>query len=112
MQPLLEECQQKRELLHHVYALHACSSAGVAEAYERYMNASAEQNSAWLSAWALPGLSRFRAMEKSHRETLVTDAMEAVLEDTLRLNKSLNTQLVDLKRQLRQSLEAEAKRRP
>lgn len=32
---------------------------------EKLFEASAEQRAAWLSAWALPGLSRFRAMEVS-----------------------------------------------
>ena len=59
------------------------------DAYSKYAEASADQNQAWLAAWALPGFGRFRAMEESHREALVADAMEAVLEDTLRLNKVL-----------------------
>mmetsp|Transcript_12201 Transcript_12201/g.18396 ORF Transcript_12201/g.18396 Transcript_12201/m.18396 type:complete len:150 (+) Transcript_12201:1-450(+) len=101
MQPLLEECQTKRELLYHVYVLHACSQHGMGKAYEDFTAASAEQKADWLSAWALPGLNRFRAMEDKQRETLVADAMESVLEDTLRLNKTLNLQVLQLKKELR-----------
>ena len=96
-------------LLYHVYALHACSERGASEAYEKYVDASADQKAAWLASWALPGLARFRAMEETQRETLVADAMESVLEDTLRLNQSLNVQLVELKRELRRLLEEAAR---
>ena len=85
--------QDKRELLYHVYTLFHRGRLADSGASVPVAEPSADQKAAWLSAWALPGLGRFRAMEESAREALVADAMESVLEETLRLNKRISSQL-------------------
>ena len=54
-----------------------------------------------MSSWARTGLPTFGSRDASQQESEVTDAMEAVLEETLRLNIHLNTEVDKLKRRLR-----------
>jgi hypothetical protein len=55
-----------------------------------------------LSAWALPGLALFLGQDARRREREVADAMESVLDETLRANIQLQQSVAVLRKQVEQ----------
>eukprot|EP00965_Chrysotila_dentata_P221210 6192259-Pleurochrysis_carterae.AAC.2 len=81
MQNLLRELAEKREILRHLYILHFRESASEPTTAER------------LSDWAAKSLVFLRSGEARQREQELGDAMELVLEETLKQNIELQRQL-------------------
>lgn len=88
---LTAELLDKKSLLHHVYVLHSRALGNVEE-----------PPADGLVAWALPGLSMFLGQDARRREREVADAMEAVLEETLRANMQLQQSVAVLRKQIEQ----------
>jgi len=55
-----------------------------------------------LTAWALPGLGLFLGQDARRREREVADAMEGVLDETLRANMQLHQSVAVLRKQVEQ----------
>ena len=88
VQPLLEEVSEKRALLHHAYVLcHRAMRASVDSA------ASSDEVHRWVRGSMPSSVGRGEVAD----DTEVADAMEAVLEDTLRLNMQLSRNLDELR---------------
>ena len=94
MQQLQREFSEKRELLRHTYVLYHRLLRDPASERHAYVPASPER----VDAWALKGLALFRSRDTVQQEADIADGMEAVLEDTLRLNIHLNVQVEQLKK--------------
>ena len=94
MQQLQREFSEKRELLRHTYVLYHRLLRDPASERHAYVPASPER----VDAWALKGLALFRSRDTMQQEADIADGMEAVLEDTLRLNIHLNVQVEQLKK--------------
>lgn len=94
MQQLQREFSEKRELLRHTYVLYHRLLRDPASERHAYVPASPER----VDAWALKGLALFRSRDTVEQEADIADGMEAVLEDTLRLNIHLNVQVEQLKK--------------
>ena len=94
MQQLQREFSEKRELLRHTYVLYHRLLRDPASERHAYVPASPER----VDAWALKGLDLFRSRDTVQQEADIADGMEAVLEDTLRLNIHLNVQVEQLKK--------------
>lgn len=99
MQPLLTELSERREMLHHAYILchralvardAAVANSSMPSAHDQFAAASVEA----VTAWARTGAPASTASGMAHSaRPSVDEAMERVLEDTLRLNRRLETQL-------------------
>ena len=94
VQQLQREFSGKRELLRHTYVLYHRLLRDPASERHAYVPASPER----VDAWALKGLDLFRSRDTVQQEADIADGMEAVLEDTLRLNIHLNVQVEQLKK--------------
>jgi hypothetical protein len=94
LQQLQREFSEKRELLRHTFVLYHRLLRDPASERHAYVPASPER----VDAWALKGLALFRSRDTVQQEADIADGMEAVLEDTLRLNIHLNVQVEQLKK--------------
>ena len=99
MQPLLRELSEKRELLHQAYVLcHRALGHDVTPG-----SASAERVAAWAHTGAPGGHgangdgAQVRRTSKEGGTSEVADAMEAVLEETLRLNRQLEAKMAKMR---------------
>jgi len=70
--------------------------------HHRSLEPASEPSNDGFGAWALPGLALFLGQDMRRREREVADAMEGVLEETLRANMQLQQQVVLLRQQVEQ----------
>ena len=90
LQPMLTELSEKRELLHHAYVLYHraliardAAITNTSPEADHLLNTSVEAVTAWARTGGVSDVAASPA----------DDAMEAVLEETLRKNRSLEAQL-------------------
>ena len=99
VQPLLAEVSEKRALLHHAYVL--CHRQLLRDPLpgegEVCRVAASHATPEQVNQWVRSGLPGVMPRDAARSESEVADAMEAVLEDTLRLNITLNHELEALK---------------
>ena len=105
LHPMLTELSEKRELLHHAYVLYhralIARDAAITRTSpepDQLLNTSVEA----VTAWARTG-----KVSASAAASPVEEAMEAVLEDTLRKNRWLEAQLETSTRNERERRERE-----
>ena len=68
--------------------------------HHRSLEPGSEPSDGGFGAWALPGLALFLGQDMRRREREVADAMEGVLEETLRANMQLQLQVDALRQQV------------
>ena len=93
VQPLLREVSEKRTLLHHAYVLCHQHLQQHQQDGSILIGTGASKASEQVNSWARGGLASFLSRDAAQQEAELADAMEAVLEDTLRLNISLHEKL-------------------